>query len=153
MPLEERTVVVVNAPSAMVANYLVLRRELDGASVPRHMRVLAPSILSVAVRRVDERTLAIVPEGGYLRYPLDRVFRSERREFAGGDQVRLTGMTVTIESLTSDGLPAEAAFRFDVPLESPSLHWLCYRSDGFEPFTPPAVGQETEIRIDWKALL
>ena len=62
-------------------------------------------------------------------------------------------MTVTITSLTADGRPAEATFRFDVPLESPSLLWLCFRGGGFEPFTPPAVGQEAEIRFDWKALL
>jgi hypothetical protein len=137
----------------MIANYLVLRRELDGRSVPRHMRVLAPAILSVTIRRLDERTLAIAPEGGYIRFPLDRVFRSERRGFAVGDRVKLTGMTVGIVSLTADGRPAEATFRFDVPLESPTLLWLCYRRDGFEPFTPPAVGEEAEIRLDWKALL
>ena len=62
-------------------------------------------------------------------------------------------MTVTITSLTADGRPAEATFRFDVPLESPSLLWLCFRGDGFEPFTPPAVGQEVEIRFDWKAIV
>lgn len=65
----------------------------------------------------------------------------------------LTGMTVTVTALTTDNRPAEATFQFDVPLESPSLLWLCFRGDGFEPFTPPAVGQEVEIRFDWKALL
>jgi hypothetical protein len=152
-PLENRTVVVVNAPSAIIANYLILRREMDGESVPRHMRVLAPAIPSVTIRRLDERTLAIAPEGGYLRFPLDHIFRSEGKGFAVGNQVRLTGMAVTIVSLTADGRPDEATFRFDVPLESPSLLWFCFRGGGFEPFTPPAVGQEAEIRFDWKALL
>ncbi len=151
--LEDRTVVVVNAPVAMIADYLILRREMEGLSVPRHMRVLAPAILSVTIRRLDDRTLAIAPEGGYIRFPLDQVFRNEVRGFAVGDQVKLTGMTVTIVSLTDDGRPGEATFLFDVPLESPSLLWLCYRKNGFEPFTPPAVGQVIEIRMDWKALL
>ncbi|WP_406700767.1 hypothetical protein V5E97_18425 [Singulisphaera sp. Ch08] len=151
--LENRTVVVVNAPSSMIANYLLLRREMDGQSVPRYLRVLAPAIPSVTIRRLDDRTLAIAPEAGYLRFPLDQVFRSERRRFALGDQVRLTGMTVKIVSLTDDGRPAEATFRFDVPLESSSLLWLCFRGSGFEPFTPPAVGQETQIRFDLKALM
>ncbi len=62
-------------------------------------------------------------------------------------------MTATVTALTDDGRPAEATFQFDVPLESPSLLWLCFRGDGFERFTPPAVGQEAEIRFDWKALL
>ncbi|MDR3637029.1 MAG: hypothetical protein P4L84_24710 [Isosphaeraceae bacterium] len=150
--LEERTVAVVNAPSPMHANYLILRRELEGQSIPRHVRVLAPAMPAVTIRRLDEQTLAIRPQGGYLRWVLDRVFRSERRGFAVGEQVKLTGMTVTITSLTADGRPAEATFRFDVPLESPSLVWLCFRGNGFEAFTPPAVGKEVEIRCDMKAL-
>jgi hypothetical protein len=151
--LGDRTVVIVNAPSPVNASYLILRRELSGLSVPRHTRVLAPAVPSVTIRRLDERTLAIAPEGGYLRFVLDQVFRSERRRFSLGERVELTGMTVTVTTLTDDGRPAEATFRFDVPLESPSLLWLCYRRGGFEPFTPPAVGQETEIPFDWKALL
>jgi hypothetical protein len=149
----DRTVVIVNAPSPVHASYLILRRELSGQSAPRHTRVLAPAIPSVTVRRSDERTLAIRPGGGYLRWFLDQVFRSERRRFALGEQVRLTGLTVTISALTVDGRPAEAVFRFDVPLESPSLIWLCFRGDGFEPFTPPAVGEEVEIPFKWAALL
>ena len=149
----DRTLVIVNAPSPVNASYLILLRELSGQSVPRHTRVLAPAVPSVTIRRLDERTIAIRPRGGYLRWPLDRVFRSERRPLALGEQVMLSGMTVTITSLTGDGRPAEAAFRFDVPLESHSLLWLCFRGDRFEPFTPPAVGQEVEIRFDWKAVL
>ena len=151
--LEDRTVVIVNAPSPVNASYLILRRELGGQSVPGHTRVLAPAIPSVTIHRLDERTLVIRPRGGYLRWFLDQVFRSERRRFALGERVRLTGMTVTIRSLTADGRPAEAMFRFDVPLESPSLLWLCFRGAGFEPFKLPAVGQSAEIRIDWKAFL
>jgi hypothetical protein len=149
-PLEGRTVVVVNAPSPMHANYLVLRRELEGRSVPRHIRTLAPAMPAVSIRRLDDRTLAIRPRGGYLRFVLDRVFRSERRELALGEQVKLTGMTVTVTALTADGRPDEATFRFDEPLESPSFVWLCFRGDGFEPFTPPAAGQEVEIHFDVK---
>jgi hypothetical protein len=149
----DRTVVIVNAPSSVHASYLILRRESSGRSVPRHMRVLAPAIPSVMIRRLDERTLAIRPRGGYIRWILDRVFRSERRRFALGERVMLTGMTVTVTALTPDGRPAEAMFRFDVPLESPSLLWLCFRGSDFEPFVPPAVGSEVEIRFDWKALL
>ncbi|MGO9923138.1 MAG: hypothetical protein ACLQIB_51630 [Isosphaeraceae bacterium] len=149
----DRTVVVVNAPSPVHASYLVARQELSGRPVPRHTRVLAPATPSVTIRRVDERTLAIRPQGGYLRFVLDEVFRSERRPLALGKRIMLTGMTVTITALTADGRPDEATFQFDVPLESPSLLWLCFRSGGFEPFTPPAVGREIEIRFDWKALL
>lgn len=151
--LEGQTVVIVNAPSAAHANYLVLLRELEGQSLPAHVRTLAPAIPHVTIRRLDDRTLNVRPAQGYLRFPLDRVFRSERKPFRVGDRVTLTGMTVTITSLTDDGRPADAMFRFDVPLESPSLVWLCFRGSGFESFGLPAVGEEVEIGLDARALL
>jgi hypothetical protein len=151
-PLAGKTVVVVNAPSPMHANLLLLRRELEGRSVPLRVRTLAPAIPAVTIRRLDDRTLAIRPKGGYLHFVLDRVFRSERRELALGEQVKLSDMTVTITALCPDGRPEEATFRFDEPLESPSFVWLCYRGGGFASFTPPAVGQQVEIPFDVKAV-
>ena len=67
--------------------------------------------------------------------------------------MKLSGMTVEITDLTADGRPAEAVFRFDQPLESPSLHWLCFRGNSFEPFMPPPIGQETTIEFDGRAML
>lgn len=153
LSIGEQTLVIVNAPSTASAHYMIFRRELSGLTVPGRIRVLAPAVPSVTIRRLDERTLAIRPKGGYLRWPLDRVFRSERRPLAIGDQTRLTGMTATILTVTEDRRPDDVSFRFDVPLESPSLYWLCYRGDRFEPFVLPQVGQQTEIPFDWRALL
>ena len=150
---EDRTVVIVNAPSPVHASYLILRRELGGQSVPRHTRVLAPAIPSVTIHRLDERTLAIRPRGGYLRWVLDQVFRSERRPFALGEQVRLTGMTVTI-SCPHCRRPAGRGDRSGstCPWNLRPFVWLCFRGGGFEPFRPPAVGQAVEIRLRLEGL-
>jgi hypothetical protein len=150
--LEGKTVVVVNAPSAMHADYLVLLRELRGEPGPERIRVLGPAIPGVTIRREDGRTLSIRPEQGFLRMPLDAVFRSERKPLREGETVRLTGMTATVAALTPDGRPSEVTFRFDEPLESPDFVWLCYRGDRFVPFSPPPVGREVEIPFDWKAV-
>ena len=48
---------------------------------------------------------------------------------------------------------AEAMFRFDEPLESPSLRWLCFRGNHFEPFMPPPIGREATIKFDGRAML
>ena len=125
--IEEKTVVVVNAPSAAHAAYLPFRQLAVGKPVPRHTRVLAPAVPTVTIRRLDEHTLEITPGWGYLDLALDHVFRSERRPMSLGEEVRLTGMTARVTALTSDGRPATATFRFDLPLESPSLVWLCFR--------------------------
>ena len=114
--------------------------------------MLAPAIPAVTIRRLDRCTLEIRPRGGYLHWVLDQVFRNDRRPMALGEEVNLTGMTATVTALAADGRPAVATFRFDVPLESDSLVWLCFRGNGFEPFSLPAVGQETEIPFDWRAM-
>ena len=148
----EKTLVIVNAPSVAHASYAVFRQLAIGRPIPRHTRVLAPAVPVVTIRRLDEHTLEITPRWGYLHLALDRVFRSERRPMAVGDEVKLTGMTARVMALTSDRRPAVATFRFDEPLESPSYVWLCFRGRHFEHFAPPAVGQETEIRFDWRAV-
>ena len=150
--IAERTVVVVNAPSAAHAAYLPFLRLALGKPVPRHVRVLSPAIPKVDIRRLDAHTLEITPKSGYLNFALDRVFRNERRPLALGEEVTLTGMTARVTALTDDGRPAVATFRFDEPLESPSFVWLCFRGDRFEPFVLPAVGEQIKIRFDWHAV-
>ena len=149
----QKTLVIVNAPSPVNAGYVAFQQFLSGKPVPSHIRVLAPAIPAVTIRRLDEYTLEIRPKRGYIDWLLDRVFRGERRPMALGEEVKLTGMTARVTDLTDDGRPAVATFRFDVPLESDSLVWLCFRGQGFEPFSLPAVGQETEIRFDFRAML
>ena len=150
---EGRTVIIVNAPSVPHVGYSLLIQEQAGNPVPRHLRALAPAVPAVIVRRVDDHTLAIRPQGGYLRWPLDRVFRNKRRPLAAGDQVRLSGMSATVASVTEDGRPLEAVFQFDSPLDDPDFLWLCFRDGAFRPFTPPAPGQEIEIPFHWKDVL
>jgi hypothetical protein len=141
VPKDPQTVVIVNAPSALHAGYLPLMQVERGAPMPQHTRVLASGFTRVFVRRLDERTISIRPNNGYLYWILDRMFRNERHSMSVGQRVPLTGMSAEVTELTDDGRPAEVRFRFDVPLEDPSLCWLCYRYDHFVPFTPPPIGQ------------
>jgi hypothetical protein len=151
MPLpdsvKDQTVVIVNAPSAAHAGLLPLLRVQNGETPPRHTRVLGPALSTVLIRRVDENTLLIRPTNGYLHWVLDQVFRSDRHPMTIGQTVELTGMTARVTALTDDGRPAEASFQFNVPLEDPSLLWLCYRNREFEPFTPPPIGGSVEIKM------
>ncbi len=138
----DRTLVIVNAPSPVHGGYVIFRQFLDGHVVPAHVRVLAPAVPAVTIRRLDARTLEIQPERGYIDWVLDRVFRCERRPMSVGQEVKLTEMTARVTALTSDNRPAVATFRFDVPLESDSLAWLCFRGRGFE--TVRAAGDRPE---------
>ncbi len=147
LSVQEQSVVIVNAPSALHACCLPIQRGLNGLPVPRYTRVLASGMPSVMIRRPARNVLIVRPEKGYLGWIADRLFRDTQHSLGLGERVELTGMTVEVTALTEDGRPAEAAFRFAVPLEDASLNWLCYRSHAFEPFTPPTVGESVEIRI------
>jgi hypothetical protein len=71
------------------------------------------------------------------------------------DQVRLTGLSVTVRSVDRDGWPTEAEFRFDEPLESPNYEWytvvaaprgtgksrVVFTDDRYIPVPLPSVGE------------
>jgi hypothetical protein len=144
--LEHQDLIVVNPPSPIHAGYVAILAELNGTPIPSRVRVLAPGLSEVTVRRTDDRTLIVSPAEGYLARPFDRLFRSIPYPMALGEKVELTGMTVEVTALTEDGNPAEAKFSFAIPLEDPSLRWI-YSVDGrFEPFTPPPVGQAVKLK-------
>jgi hypothetical protein len=137
--------IIVNAPSAMHANYCLLLQDFEGELVPRAVRTLGPGFLPVTVRRTDSHTLEIEPRGGYLGLFLDRLFRNEQHPLRAGEQIVLPRMTARVISVTQDGRPNVVSFRFDCVLEDPSLRWILWRGDGFAPFAPPAVGRQIEI--------
>ncbi len=94
--VEGKTLVVVNAPSPAHAHYFLFEAETENRPPPRTVRVLAPAIPSVSIRRLDDRTLVVRPGNGYLAWVLDRVFRSERRPMSLGQRVNLPGMDVEV---------------------------------------------------------
>ncbi len=133
-------VVVVSAPSVFHARHSTLMWAMADQPVPREMLFVCPSWAGVHLSRPDRRTLVVRPDGGYLRRPLDHLFRAPYRAMPVGTQVRLRECSVEITDLTADGRPAEATFHFDHELEHDSLRWLQWQDGSYQPFTPPAVG-------------
>jgi len=147
--IKNQDLVIVNPPIAFSVIISSLVWESDNQPTPRHLRILTSSLgRPVKVYRQDAKTLTVRPEWGYYAWALDAMFRDKEHAFRVGDRVELTGMTVEIRELTSDGRPAEAAFTFAVPLEDPSLRWLQYKNGNFVPFTPPAVGQTVVLQAE-----
>jgi hypothetical protein len=165
---EQRHVVIVNVPSPGYMIYVSGQRAAYGQSELAYIRALAPGYDSVAVTRVDARTLLVQPEHGYLApsgvrgsprrvFPVahpaygyrygDRLFRSDAHPMALGQRVELTGMVAEVTALMDDGRPAEARMRFTVPLEDSSLIWLQWDwgKETFVPFVPPEVGDTVYV--------
>jgi hypothetical protein len=140
-----KTVVLINPPSDLFFVYTPAVRTVRGEPRPAHLRGLASVVTTVDVTRVDDRTLRVRPEEGFLEREPERMLRSAVRGLPLGSVVAVDGMTVTVSALTPDGRPAEALFRFDEPLEDPSLLWLSWTKDGYAPWVPPALGESAHL--------
>lgn len=163
--LAHQQLIIVNTPDAFTGSFLPILRALNNQPLPTHTRFLAPAAQPLELKRLDERTLAIRPALGFLPHPgtpnenaphpnidftyvhqrLDRLSRGDDHPMTLGQQIELTGVTIEITALTNDGRPAEATFRFAVPLEDPSLRWLRCEQGVYVPFTPPAVGDTVHL--------
>jgi hypothetical protein len=165
--LTSQHLIIVNAPNAFYGAFLPVLRALDDVPVPAYTRLLAPGPQPLQLTRVDEHTLTIRPELGIAPPPgtprstdrgrrahlnfafvhqyFDRLYRDDAHPMTLGQRVELTGLSVEVTALTPDGRPAEACFRFSVPLEHPSLRWVQCRQGAYVPFTPPAIGQTVRL--------
>ncbi|MHC4125319.1 MAG: hypothetical protein ACYSRR_02555, partial [Planctomycetota bacterium] len=149
--IENKDLIIINPPVALLGSFSPVAWAANGQPVPRHFRVLTSSLFKpVVVRRPDEKTLIIRPRYGYLAWEGDRLFRSKAHPMSLGQRVKLTGMTVEITKLTRDNRPLEAAFKFEVPLEDPSLYWLQFKDGAFVPFKPPAIGETIKLNAKIK---
>jgi hypothetical protein len=143
-------VIIAAAPNEALGSYIPIMRESRHQSRPDHMYWLATATTPVTFERLDARTLRVTPEGGYLKYELDRMMRS--RPFAKGDLIPLYGFTIEIESITSDGRPASVLAHFDQPIES--FTWLRWQGKTYVPYQPPAVGaREVLPAVDFVKLV
>lgn len=164
--LQSQTAVFVNSVSWASKRLLVQMRHYEGRPIPAHILDLNAAWSRARLTRVDDYTLTVRPEGGYLQprdwwpegeqppvfsliYPirlLDRS-RSEKHPLQLGETVELTAATIQITELTDDGRPAEATFRFGVPLEDPSLRWFQVTKQGYVPWKPPAIGETVDVPL------
>ncbi len=138
--IDSQDLIIVNPPLAFFAHYLMTVRPVENEPSPRHLRVLAPGTVPLTITRPDSCTLVIRPEDFFLAQPFDNVFRGAGHPMLPEQRVDLTGLSVTILTLTPDSRPLDVAFRFSVPLESGSLRWLNWEKDGYTQFNLPGVG-------------
>ncbi len=139
-------VYVLNPPDYLMnVSYVPAILAFRHRPLPHRVRGLAAGPVALTVERPNERTLILAAREGFLSGPLGRLFRSESRSFQPGERVEIPGVAVQVIDTTADGAPARVAFRFDRPLEDPSLRFVVWRGEGFETFPPPAIGERVEL--------
>ena len=165
-PVREQWVLIVNTPTAFVSIWGPLIQRLQERPGAARSLVLGSGIHRIEILRLDERSIRIRPEGGFLALPgaprpgheaaqpafdmrymfplFDRLYR-DASPMRRGERIELTGVTVEIEAVTADGRPAAATFRFDRSLADSSLRWLQWRHGVYVPFALPAVGEPVTL--------
>jgi hypothetical protein len=140
--IERETFVYVNPPGDPLVSYIPIMRADSGGHLPRAQRWLASGTSEIAIERLDDRSLRVRPQLGFMQSASEQVLRSPRRPLRMGDVVEIQGFSAQITALMPDGRPAEAVVRFETRLEDPSLRWFCWSGAGYEPFRLPQIGKQ-----------
>jgi len=148
------TVVVVRAPADGSVAYTLAERAALGVPRPQRMRLLASGPGSVLVSRLDDHTLRVRPGRGFCSTEGERMLRGLSRPFRSGDEVTLPDLHVVVTEVGAQGRAAEAVFRFDRPLDDPSLLWLTWEGGTLVPYSlPPVGGAHTLEPMDLREML
>ncbi len=157
-----QTVLIVNAPSYAAYAYGALRRFAHNDPYLSLTFVLGSSSRPITIQRLDDHTLAVRPDGGFLAPlgnaggyaemqrllfnqraavdTLDRLYRGST-PMVVGQRIPLLCGTVEIGALTDDGRPEEAVFHLALDLDSPLFRWLKWQDGRFVPFEVPSEGK------------
>ena len=165
--IENKTVVVVNAPHPFLFLGLPVLRAHENKPFPQRTRILAPGFVPLEITRTGEKTLLVKAQAGnilstetsredfrpnfvYIYDESNSLFRPEDLPFRAGERVELSRMSVEVIDVDRAGQPVEVQFRFAVSLDDPSLSWLQWdwKRSGFgsySRFKVPAVGEKAYI--------
>jgi hypothetical protein len=139
--VRDRDVVIINAPFDVLVSYLQVGRIASGVPHPRHLNWLASASSPLSVTRIDEHTLRIAPERGFLYSAPEQHYRGNTSALPAGSRVELSAFTATVVSSTSDGRPAAVDFRFHNALGGDSaLQTLQFQDGALVRFEAPGVG-------------
>jgi hypothetical protein len=143
--IADQDLIVTNTPDyLMFVTNLPTLQALNGRPVPRRILALSSGPTSLELERTDERTLRVTLERGLFSGPLGRLFHETSQPFEVGQRIDLAGSEIQILSLTgteSDGSPGMLLYRFQNPLEDPSMRWVRWQDGRYVAFAPPALGE------------
>lgn len=143
--VRKQSLVIVNTLDVITSGYVPIYAAARGTPRPARLRCLGIADSPIRITRPDSMTLVLRPEHGFFGTAMDELVRARSIPFVRGARIALTGLVIEVTELTDDDRPAEVTYRFNVPLEDPSLRWITWHEGVYVPFVPPAVGSSTTV--------
>lgn len=141
-PGEPEHVVLLNPPKPAMLFYYPFVRAQFGVGNAASTQALAVGNQKLTVRTIDESTLELSGKRGFM----DSMSRDiVKRPFKVGDVVDVGQMKVTVLTVSAEGVPLSARFKFASPLNDPRRHIYAWHDEGYRKFALPAVGQQVVL--------
>jgi hypothetical protein len=120
--------------------YVPIVPTLRGEPAPAAVGLLATSSRDVYVERLDDHTLSLEVERGWLHGTGERIAR-DTTPFVVDEGIQRPGFTAYVRAVTADGRPETVDFVFDEVLEHRSTRLLYFEEGSIELFSPPPIGE------------
>lgn len=144
--LAAQDLVLLNCPDFAYAGMAIAPvKAAQRAPIARRLRALTATASAMRLARPDAYTLEATLDPGLFSDELSRYFRSRELAFRVGDRVELPGWSIEILALGPHGDPDRVRYRFEQPLEHPSLRFLRWDAGEYRPAQLPAIGQALEL--------
>jgi hypothetical protein len=141
--IDDKTAVVLAAPTVLFANYIQAENEVRGRHRPRHLYLLAGASSDIEVSRTGPREIVLRPSAGFVYTMLEQHYRAAATDMAPGHTVGLSTMRVEVVERRSDGRPGAVRFTFLEPLERyVFLRWV---RDRYVPSALPEPGERMTL--------
>ncbi|MEZ4294674.1 MAG: hypothetical protein R3B70_06835 [Polyangiaceae bacterium] len=147
--LAGKTVVIVNTPDFLTAEYAFAARGRRGEARPERIRNLGIAVRGRAMlRRTGEKTVELTLSEGFFQEPFSLVFRRADTPVQLGDRWEVAGMVATVKAFTPDRKRAATVeFAFDEPVSGASFVWMTWQDHTLKVMAVPAVGEEVEVPV------
>jgi hypothetical protein len=142
--LEKSTILILNSPDFVLSSFVSVYRIQIGMPAPQTMHLLGVSERVVRLTRIDQNSILLEPDGGYLADETSILARTPDEPFTPRETFALLGALVQVDALTGDRRPRRIRVA-TLDADDPKLLWMTWdeRSKQYARVTLPKIGHSS----------
>lgn len=123
--VQQRTVILLNAPSDLVMFYSRAQAQLQGRGFPGRVSYLYAGTGGLDVKSIEPHVLEVTADRPWLATPLDRMFRADAT-FEQGQSIQAPCLTASILEVDEQELPRRIRFEVHAQREGCSPIYMAW---------------------------